>query len=149
MGEIMIEENIDIILRGRKMKKLIEREFIGARKKYGIRQVEIEILMFLKRFPEANASDISRQMLINKGHVSQAVDQLCKLGYLSAQQNKDDRRYVSFRITPLADTVIDECVAVRNEMAKELFAGITSEEIEVLCKISAKLCANIDSITQV
>ena len=139
-------ENIDMILRGRKMKKLIERKFIGIRKKYDLRQVEIEVLLYLKKYPDANSSDIYRYLLINKGHVSQSMDNLCKKGFVTSVQDVNDRRYVTFIITPLGNTVIEESIELRKSMMQQLFVGISAEEIEMMRTISAKLWNNIDRI---
>lgn len=141
-----MSENIDMILRGRKMKKLIERKFVGIRKKYDLRQIEIEVLLYLNKYPNANSSDIYRQLLINKGHVSQSMDNLCKKGFVTSVQDVNDRRYVTFIITPLGNTVIEESIELRKSMMQQLFVGISAEEIEMMRTISAKLCDNIDRI---
>ena len=49
-------DNLDIVLRGRKLKRISDIAFGELRKKYGIKQLEVEILIYLSRNPESSAS---------------------------------------------------------------------------------------------
>lgn len=142
-----MNEKMDVILRGRKFKKLIGHMFGDIRRKYNLSQIEIEILLYLNENPHTSASEIYRAMYINKGQVSQAMDKLCKKGYLESEQDKSDRRYVSYTVTDAGNVVIEESLSLRQIMKKQVFVGISEEEIEMMCKISAKLCDNIDGIS--
>lgn len=137
---------MDVILRGRKFKKLIEGTFATVRKKYDLRQIEIEILLFLKKYPNTSSSEIYRALDVNKGHVSQAMDNLCKKNFLESRQDESDRRYVSYQVTDSGKRVVEESLKLRDNMLKQVFAEFSKEEMEMMCKISKKLIDNIDRI---
>lgn len=139
-----MDEKLNVILRGRKFKKLISQMFGEIRKKYDLRQIEIEILLYLNQNPNTNASEIYRALYVNKGHVSQAMDKLCKQGFLESEHDKNDRRYVSYIITSAGKEVIAESILLRECMKKQVFVGFSEEEFEMMRKISAKICDNID-----
>lgn len=141
-----MNENIEIILRGKKIKKLIDRRLLPIRKRYELRQVEIEILLYLKRWPKASASEMSRRLLINKGHVSKAMDNLSKKGFIHSEQNEWDRRYVTFTVTELGERIICESESIENQLAEMVLRDVTEEERETMKRISEKMSQNIDNI---
>lgn len=70
---------IESFLLGGKFKKLQEERILELRKKYNMKKVELEILFFLSHCGEQNTSkDIHYQLMMNKGHISQAVNSLCQ-----------------------------------------------------------------------
>ena len=139
---------IDVMLRGKKMKQFAEHRYAGIRNKYGLRQVEIEALMYLEKHPDANSSLISRSLLINKGLLSLSMDHLVKKKLVISKPDANDRRSISFTLTAQGKAIVDECAALRSALAKRVLAGVTPEEIEVLCRVSLKLCENIERIEQ-
>ena len=75
-------DNLDIVLRGRKLKRISDIAFGELRRKYGLKQLEVEILIYLSRNPEASASTFIKEMGLNKGQVSVAMDNLSSGGFL-------------------------------------------------------------------
>ena len=57
-----MSDNLDIILRGRKIKRISDIAFGELRRKYGLKQLEVEILIYLSRNPGASASTFIKQM---------------------------------------------------------------------------------------
>lgn len=140
-------DDYNVILRGRKFKKMLDHLYEDMREKYGLRQIEIDIMMYLGQYPGDNASDISRNMYINKGHVSQAMNNLCVDGYLNAHVDENDRRYVSYDITAKGKALIDETTLIKNTINKQLFQGITKEEKILFEKVTTVISDNLDHIT--
>lgn len=104
-----MEKQVETVLRGARFKKMITSQLSGIIEKYGLKRVELEILYFLSGCGENNTSkDISLNLNMNKGHISQAVESLCRQGYLTATQDKDDRRYVHYTITDKAKAISED-----------------------------------------
>ena len=142
-----MEERIEILLRGVEFKRLREYELSEIRKLYDLKRIELEILYFLSRAGENNTSaDIRQHLNANKGHVSQAVDHLCKRNFLTAMQDKADRRYVHYYVTTESKEIIDQIAAKWKELNCELFQGITSEEMEEFKRIAGKIGKNMERI---
>lgn len=140
-----MNENMDVMLRGRKFRKLVEYTFSDIRTKYDLRQIEIEVLLYLFNHPGSNSSEVYRSLSINKGHVSQAIFNLCNKGFLTSEQDKNDRRYVTFSITDLGRSLIKESTEVREATMRRLFDGISEEDLEAFRRINAKISENIDN----
>ena len=145
-GEKM-DVQVEAILQGAAFKKLLEEEFAEFRQKYDLKRAEIEILYFLSKCGENNTStDIHSQLMMNKGHISQAVDNLCKRNLISAKPDSNDRRYVHFEIQECALEIVSEIIERRERMNALIREGISEEEMAVFRKVSAQIRKNIEKI---
>lgn len=140
-----MEERVEDLLRGREFKLLREYELSEIRKYYGLKRIELEILYFLSKSGEHNTSaDICQRLKANKGHISQAVDNLCRQNYLTATQDTQDRRYVHYCISEESKEIVNKVTDKWNELNRELFVGVTPEEMEELKRIAGKIGKNME-----
>ena len=115
-AEIM-DTQIDIILQGGQFKKLLEEQSTELREKYNMKRAELEILYFLSKCGTHNtATDIYHQLMMNRGHISQAVDSLCRKNYLIAIPDKNDRRCIHYEIADFAKELVTEMTNRREAM---------------------------------
>ncbi len=143
----MLEERIEILLRGSQYKKLRECELSDIRKYYDLKRIEVEILYFLSKAGDNNTSaDICQRLKANKGQVSQAVENLWKRKYLIAVHDTSDRRYIHYCISKEAKEIVDEIARKWNDLNRELFMGVTDEEMEELKRIAGKIGKNMERI---
>ena len=134
-------------LQGGKFKKLIEEQNLELRRKYDMKQAELEILYFLSRSGGQNTStDIHHQLMMTRGHVSQAVDSLCRRQFIIAIPDQQDRRYVHYEIQKPAQEIIAEIAKRREEMNRLILDGISEEEMRVFREVSAKIKKNIEKM---
>lgn len=140
-----MEHQIETVLRGGQFKKLVTSQLAGIRKKYGLRRVEMEILYFLSKCGDNNTSkDIAHYLEMNKGHISQAVENLCKQGYLTAVTDVHDRRYVHFLVTDKGKVFNEDMSELWGNMLQKIFDGITEEEMAVFKAVALKMGENMD-----
>ncbi|MBO5461411.1 MAG: winged helix-turn-helix transcriptional regulator [Ruminococcus sp.] len=136
---------IESILQGGHFKRLHEERIIELRQKYGMKKAELEILYFLSHCGEHNtSSDIHNQLMMNKGHISQAVNSLYEKGLIIAVPDKDDRRYVHYAISDSAKDIINEITLNRKKMNQQILEGISEEELKVFKQVAAKIAGNIE-----
>ena len=122
----------------------MEDRVMDIRKKYDMKHAEVEILYFLSKCGGQNTStDIHKHLMMNKGHISQVADSLCRRGFLTAIPDQNDRRYVHYEVTESAQAMADEITEIMNQMNEAIFLGITSEELEIFQNVSVKLSDNI------
>ena len=142
-----MEDRIEALLRGSQYKQLREYEFSEIRKYYDLKRIEIEILYVLSKADEHNTSaDICRSLRANKGHISQAMDHLCRKNYLTAVQDTSDRRYVHYCISDEAMEIVKKVTEKWEELNRELFAGVTPQELETLKNVAGKIGKNMERI---
>ncbi|MDY5986897.1 MarR family winged helix-turn-helix transcriptional regulator [Sporofaciens sp. SGI.106] len=142
-----MDRQIDIILQGGQFKKLLEEQSAELRQKYDMKRAELEILYFLSKSGEHNTStDIHRQLMMNRGHISQAVDNLCRRNYIIAIPDKNDRRYVHYEISDHAKELITEMTSRREAMNQKILEGVSEEELKIYREVSEKIRNNINKL---
>ena len=129
---------------GNRFKKFIANQLETVSSKYGIKNTELNIFIYLDKAPEKNtAKDIQEYLSINKGYLSHVLEELCAKRYLEAIPDRRDRRYVHYIPTELAKPMMEELRLTKSRLDERIFSGITDEEFEVLEKISCKIDQNI------
>lgn len=138
---------IESFLLGGKFKKLQEERILELRKKYNMKKVELEILFFLSHCGEQNTSkDIHYQLMMNKGHISQAVNSLCQRQMIVAIPDQEDRRYVHYKVSDSAKEIIAEMGNNRDRISQQILEGISEEELKQFKEVAAKIVNNIENL---
>lgn len=145
-GSQEMSDNLDIILRGRKIKRISDIAFGELRKKYGIKQLEVEILIYLSRNPESSASSFIKEMGLNKGQVSVAMDNLSSGGFITLKRDNKDHRYSHASITEKTLPVLEEAEKIKVLYEKMIFSGISPEDAFSFWNVSKKMMANLEKI---
>lgn len=139
---------LDVLLRGRKFKRLVDDLYRDFRDRYGLKQAEVDVLMFLCEFPDRTPTEIARELCMNKGHVSIATDGLCKKEYLLSERDAKDRRIVHFTVTDKGRAVNREILQIKDQVNERIFGDLSKKELNALCAITAKLIAKIDALSE-
>lgn len=137
---------LDDILRGRKFKKAVRGRFENIRRKFGIRQVEVEILLYLHRYPDASAAQMCSDLELNKGHVSRALLNLCDNDFIVSSVNPSDRRRTKYDILEKGKQFLVEAEAVRTQTLHLMTEGITPEEMKVIRSAAVKMLRNMEKL---
>ena len=141
-----MSDNLDIVLRGRILKRISDLAFGEIRKKNGLRQLEVEILIYLSRNPESTASTFIREMGLNKGQVSVAMDSLSSGGFIELERDSRDHRYSHASVTEKALPVLDDAERIKALYEKMVFSGISPEEASSFWNVLEKIMANLKKI---
>lgn len=142
-----MDGQIESILKGGKFRKLMEEQIGEIRKKYDMKKAELEILYFLSHCDGHNTStDIHDQLLMNRGHISQAVDSLCKRKFISAIPDERDRRYVHYILLDSAREIVRELSTQYEELNCKILDGISEEELEIFQRVAAKIRNNMEKL---
>ena len=142
-----MDKQMESILQGGQFKKLLDVQSAELRQKYDMKKAELEILYFLSRCGGHNTSkDIHAQLMMNRGHISQAVDSLCRRIYIVAIPDHNDRRYIHYEILYSAKEIVAEMAKRREEMNRQILKGISKEELEIFREVSLKIKNNIEQI---
>ena len=142
-----MDTQMEAMLQGGPFKKLLEEQIAELRQKYDMKKAELEILYFLSKCGSHNTSkDIHYQLMMNKGHISQAVDSLCKRHYIIATPDQQDRRYIHYQLSDSAQQIVEEMAKKRLEMDQRIVEGISEEDLEIFRAVSEKIRKNIEKM---
>ncbi|MDD4370011.1 MAG: MarR family transcriptional regulator [Anaerostipes sp.] len=136
---------LEIFMTGQQFKKLCEKQYECIMKKYGITKIEIDILFFLYTTNYYTAKDIVNIRHISKSHVSSAIEDLHKKGYIQCSPDEKDHRRM--RLTPAKDAapLIERIAELHENLGKVLYTGITEEEKEIMKTVVGKMLHNIST----
>lgn len=142
-----MDEQLEIALKGGDFKHLMESRFARIKNDYDLKKVDIEVLYFLSNCKDKNTpTDIYKKLGLNRGHVSQAIDSLCRRKLIIAVPDQNDRRYMHYSVSDDAVEIIEEIAEIKKELDKQIFRGITEEEITAYKKTTEKIYRNIQQL---
>ena len=142
-----MDTQMETMLAGGQFKKLLDVQIAELRQRYDMKKAELEILYFLSRCGGHNTStDIHYQLMMNRGHISQAVDSLCRRRYIVAIPDKDDRRYVHYELLNSAQKIVEDMKKMREDMNEKILEGISEKELDIFKNVSMKIKNNIEKM---
>ena len=113
--------------------------------KFGLTQMEYDILMFLHNHPQFNtAADIVKIRKATKSHVSTTLKTLQDNGLVRKIQSPDNKKRIEIELLEPAQKVIQEGLSVQKEFVKDLFQGLSEEELRMWQSIFTKVCNNAE-----
>lgn len=112
-----------------------QRPSLSTWKEIGLSHAQISMLYLLHYHKGANVKQMAEHLGITKSAVSQVLDPLDDLGYITRQQDEKDRRIVRLYLTA-------QGAAQLKKLAKYKFAGLRSA-LEVLSESELKNLRNI------
>lgn len=117
--------------------------------KYDLTRAEIDVIAFLANNPELDtASCIVDYRMIAKSHVSKAVEQLIKRGFLIGTKDEKDRRQIHLKLTENINEAVEDIRKRQLEFVEKLNKGIDEEERRIFDKIFQKITENVRSLMQ-
>ena len=138
-----MDARIGAVLRGRKLKKILRTQYSDLRKKYDITQLDIELLQYFSENPGAAASDVIRDLDLNKGNVSTALFKLFRNGLVDGEPNDHDRRIIEYRLREKGKKIIRETDGIQEKLLEQVFRGVTEQEKDIMKQIADKVCRNL------
>ena len=143
MDDNLLDDITYNLMRGKKYNKIMRATLKNIRRKYSVKQIEAELLLYFSRRPDAVASEIERTLDLNKGQVSTALLSLCKNGFLESSINPDDRRYTVYRVLDKGQQFIEEADTRWRDMRQRMVQGITLKEMNTFRTVVQKVYNNM------
>ncbi|MCQ2499278.1 MAG: ArsR family transcriptional regulator [Lachnospiraceae bacterium] len=135
---------IDACIYGRKVKKAFEIQLKDVREKNDLKQIEVEILLYFYENEGKTASDLYRELGLNKGQVSTGLDNLTKMGMLKCYTNSDDRRYLQYELLDKGKEIAREVVDNIIKVYDTVLDGFSDEQKKAFYDMGIMICQNID-----
>lgn len=128
-------------------RRLLAKEMQPVETKYGLQKIEMQILLYLKRAGEQNTSkDIMRLNMFTRGHISQSLSRLQKMGYVRMEQDPEDRRCTHNYLTDEASAIIRKIEKISRTIREIVLEGVTEEEQKILVDVAQKMNSNIEKV---
>ena len=138
-------EGYELLVQGKMMKQNRDEIFRSIRRNYGLKQVEVEVLITLADRSAASAKEIADALFLTKGHVSLAVECLTGKHLISCMRDHTDRRCVRLSLTAEGKQIADEIFCLKEELDQRMLRGFSEEEIRQFKDYCRRITENIET----
>ncbi len=133
-----------MLIYGKHFHQFYYQEFQSLCRKYGLSQIEVDILLFLKNNPMFNtARDICAMRGFAKSNVSKALEALKAKGYIYSQEDAESRKIHRLFLVPEEKTVIEELLVCQKSCFKSMLEGFSEEELALFQNFIRRIDENI------
>lgn len=147
MSDFMCNNSDSFLVTFKKARKKMHNFLEKRIKEYNLTSNQIDVLIFIKRNKEYNtAKDIVEYIGVSKGLVSRSIDDLLKRGYITACEDKNDKRKLRLFLTGEGEKIVNIIEEYDREFFEMLTSNITKEEMEVHASIINKIVTNLKNI---
>ena len=113
--------------------------------RYGLTQMEYDILMFLHNDPQHNtAAEIVKVRKSTKSHVSTSLKKLEEKGLVERIQSKDNKKHIEIVLLDKAELIVEAGINSQKQFAQNVLSGLTEEEKCMCINIFDKICNNAE-----
>lgn len=113
--------------------------------KYELTQMEYDILMFFYNNPQyKTAADIVKVRKSTKSHVSTSLKSLEDRGLVEKKQSEDNKKHIEIVLLDSTQEIIQSGLNIQSEFIKNMFEGLTEEEMIICKSVFGKICNNAE-----
>ena len=113
--------------------------------RYGLTQMEYDILMFLHNNPQHNtAAEIVKIRKSTKSHVSTSLKKLENKGLVERIQSKDNKKHIEIVLLDKAKLIVEAGINAQKQFAQNVLSGLTEDEKHICINIFDKICCNAE-----
>ena len=113
--------------------------------RYGLTQMEYDILMFLHNNPQQNtAAEIVKIRKSTKSHVSTSLKKLENKGLVEKIQSENNKQHIEIVLLDQAKLIVEAGTNVQKQFAQTVLSGLTVEEKQMCIRIFDKICNNAE-----
>lgn len=116
--------------------------------KYNLSKIQVEVLLFVRDFPNSTLKEINCFFKFNKATVTKIIKYLAENGFVTISQNKDDRREKFISITDKADKILPVIKDIFLKWEKIILENIPKENIEITRDVLAQMVENMSLIQE-
>ena len=140
MNNRSIAKNISYIARG------ISRYLDQEAKHLKLRSATIPFLVYLYEHEGVHQDQMAQDLQFDKSSAARAVKALERLGYVNKVADNSNRRKNIITVTTLGRSVEDELYAILRQCTKQLFTGLSEEEIDFYFAYTEKVNENLSTM---
>ena len=113
--------------------------------RYGLTQMEYDILMFLHNNPQHNtAAEIVKVRKSTKSHVSISLKNLESKGLVERIQSETNKKHIEIVLLDKAELIVEAGLNAQKEFAQDVLSGLTEEEKRMCINVFNKICNNAE-----
>lgn len=120
-----------------------QKQFTTLLEQYDMTQMEMDILLFFANHPQYDtAADLIKIRALSKSHVSSAIEQLVKKGYLRREYQGGNRKVIHLKLLPPAQSLVDAGICAQARFSECLMQGIPKEKLQISADVMQAVLRN-------
>ena len=112
--------------------------------RYGLTQMEYDILMFLYNNPQYYFIDISYFVYSSKSIYPTILKKLEEKGLVERIQSEDNKKHIEIVLLDQAEEIVEAGINAQKQFAKNVLSGMTEEEKQMCMNVFEKICNNAE-----
>lgn len=113
--------------------------------KFDISPDQTKLLFLVQNHQNINQNALAKKLNITKATLSVRLQRLEKLGYLTREQDENDKRNYILKITASGEAFIETAIKVMKEKTMIMFEGVSKEQIAVINDVINIMKRNIEN----
>lgn len=107
---------------------------------------EMIVLMYLSRFHRTNQETMAKYYMMDKGTVAKSIRKLEQKGLVERHRNAENKRENIVSLTAQGETLMEEARVLFREWGKDLFRGISDQDLMEFDRILNRMIQNLNQI---
>lgn len=120
-------------------KRAMQAQFFHAVGETGLGISHAHLLMLIKQVQPVQLKDLASKMYLTPGAITQAIESLCKEGYLVRKQDEQDRRSVFVTLSEKGVSMVASLQAVLQKHFTEMLTTLTDDELQLYQRAQQKM----------
>ncbi|HSX16832.1 MAG TPA: MarR family transcriptional regulator [Patescibacteria group bacterium] len=105
---------------------------------------QVMVLFLLKRKQPLRGSDVAKEIGVTRSAITQLMESLYTLGYVTRTDDEQDRRVFYITLTSAGDAKFAELEAARRELFMKSAVELTDNELQAVITANAKMLAALE-----
>lgn len=127
----------------------LRRAFDRRAAELGVTRAQWRVLAHLERRPGQRQVELADRLDVEPITLCRIVDRLQEAGLVERQQDPADRRAWQLFLTSTAQPLLTRLHEMADELSKEVFAGVTKQELKMAREALAKIRTNVSAAREV
>ncbi len=105
----------------------------------GITHAQVAFIVYIGNHPNCSPSELAAQVSADSGYTARSIKKLVESGLALKEQQENDRRAYSLKLTELGLNVFDRCNELHQQWEQQITETLEKDELDSLMSILSKL----------
>ncbi|HSX07676.1 MAG TPA: MarR family transcriptional regulator [Candidatus Saccharimonadales bacterium] len=120
-------------------KRLMGSHFQYALRELGISRAQAMLLFTIDAQQPISFKQVAEHVMLTPGAVTQGINSLDALGYITRQPDEHDRRIIYLGLTPGGKTFVKRLHTIHHKMVADIMTEMSDQEVAIWLSVQEKM----------
>ncbi|MFM7403082.1 MAG: MarR family winged helix-turn-helix transcriptional regulator [Erythrobacter sp.] len=141
---LYVTDTDELIFLVEEVPRKLRRLFDASTVRFGLTRTQWRALAYIFRTPGLTQTELAKCLELERASVGHVVDQLEKADYVERRALEGNRRVWTLHLQPKAMQILPSLREEAEAIYKQLFAGVTINEISTLKRLLGTMSTNLE-----